>query len=469
MLSSVSTANAGELRLPSRAAVRSTAEHLWSLVGGAHTPAPKTPAQETGKASADSHQVPAAVTRAVTAAAGHAPGQGPGQLPAYTWHAPQAKTYLAGSQPAPGQDTYNAATSKLVPSDSNATSDMYQNADGSYTKHVYAQPVNYKTSSGSWAAINTDLASGTGGRWQERANSVGVGFAPKANDPALSSLSFGSGLSISYGLAGAAAVTGTASGSTVTYADALPDTDLVEQGLESGVSESLVLHSAQAQTSWIFPLQLTGLTAQLASDGSVQLLDSNGHVQGSIPAGTATDSHFDAHAGPDGAQTPVTYQLVSYDGGTALQASIDPAWLADPARVFPVTVDPSVNAQTSSSTYVQYPDTSNNSGTAVRKVGTWNGGTNYDRTFLGFANLGTSLKNQHITAAQLHVFDIWAYTCSYAEPFYAYLITQAWDPKNTTTWPGPSIGEYLGQDDSVAPSAACTNTGGPKAPAAGCP
>ncbi|HEY0718242.1 MAG TPA: LamG-like jellyroll fold domain-containing protein, partial [Streptosporangiaceae bacterium] len=459
-VSSATAANASELRLPSRVAVRSAADHLWSLVTGAHAAAPSSPAQETGTASAHPHQVPASVTRAVRAATGQAPGQAPGQLPAYTWHAPQAGTYLAGRQPAPGQDPYNAATSKFVASDSSATSDVYQNADGSYTKHVYAEPVNYKTSSGSWAAISTALSAGTGGRWQENANSAGVGFAPKADDPDLSSLSLGTGLSVSYGLAGAAAVTGTASGSAVTYPSVLPGTDLVERGLASGVSESLVLHSAQAATTWTFPLHLTGLTAQLASDGSVQLVDSSGQVQGVIPAGMATDSHFDPGAGPDGAQTPVTYQLVSYNGGTALQASIDPAWLADPARVFPVTVDPSVNAPTSSSTYVQYPDTSNNSGTAVRKVGTWDGGTNDDRTFLGFANLGASLKNEHITAAQLHVFDIWAYTCSYAEPFDAYLITQAWDPKDTTTWPGPSIGEYLGQDDSVAPAAACTNNSG---------
>jgi large repetitive protein len=464
VMSSATTANASELKLPSRAAVRSTAEHLWSLVSRAHTLAPKTPAQETGKASADSHQVPAAVTRAVSAAAGHAPGQAPGQLPAYTWHAPQAKTYLAGSQPAPGQDTFNRATSKLVASASTATTDLYQNADGSYTKHVYAQPVNFKSSAGSWTPINTSLASGTGGRLQERANSVGVGFAPMANDPALGSLSLGNGLSVSFGLAGAAAVTGTVSGSSVTYADALPDTDLVESGLDSGVSESLVLHSAPAAATWIFPFQLTGLTAQLDSDGSVELVDSSGTAQAFIPAGMATDSHFDPQAGPDGAESPVTYQLVSYEGGTALQASIDPAWLADPARVFPVTVDPSVKPQTTSSTYVDYPNNHNNSGTTVRKIGTYNGGANYDRTFLGFADLGStsSLHGDRITAAQLNIFDIWAWQCNSAEPFYAYLISQAWDPAKTTTWPGPSISDYLGQDDSTAPAAACTNnTGNP--------
>jgi large repetitive protein len=461
VVSSATAANASEIKLPFRVAVRSAAEHLWSLVTGAHAATPKTPSQETGTASADSRQVPAAVTRAVSAATGQAPGQGPGQLPAYTWHAPQAKTYLAGGQAAPGQDPFNGATSKLMPSDSTANSDMYQNADGSYTKHVYPEPVNYKNSSGSWAAINTNLAAGTGGRWQESANSTGVGFAPKANDPALSSVSFGAGLSLSYGLAGAAAVTGTASGSQVTYPGVLPATDLVEQGLDSGVSESLVLHSAQAATTWTFPLQLTGLSAQLANDGSVQLVDGSGQVQGVIPAGIATDSHFDPQVGPDGAQTPVTYQLVSYNGGTALQASIDPAWLADPDRVFPVTVDPTtVKPQTSSSTYVEYPYNNNNSGTAVRKVGTYDSGTNYDRTFLGFANLGSDLQNQHVTAAQLHVFDIWAWQCNTAEPFYAYLISQAWDPAKTTTWPGPSISDYLGQDDSVAPAAACTNTSG---------
>ena len=82
------------------------------------------------------------------------------------------------------------------------------------------------------------------------------------------------------------------------------------------------------------------------------------------------------------------------------------------------------------------------------------------RAFLGFANLGSAYQNQHITAAQLHVFDIWAYSCAYSEPLYANVITQAWDPAKTTTWPGPSTGASAGSENTVAPSAACTNTSG---------
>ena len=74
---------------------------------------------------------------------GHAPGQGKGQVPAaggpYVRSGTAAGTFKA---PAPGRG-FDAATSTLDASGATATSDLYDNADGSETRKAWSSPVNY--------------------------------------------------------------------------------------------------------------------------------------------------------------------------------------------------------------------------------------------------------------------------------------------------------------------------------------
>jgi hypothetical protein len=339
LMAAAPPANAAPLKFLSRSQVRAGIDSVLAYLDGSHQPTPKTPLQQTGTAAGRAHEVPAAVTRAVAHATGSQPGQGRGQLPAYEVHQPQAHTFTTGA--AIGASHFNAQTSTLIASKSTATSDWYRNADGTYTRDVYAAPVNYQASPGAWSPISTQLVPATGGGWHEQANSVGVGFAAQAAATSLGSLAFGGqnngSFGLSFGLAGAASSPGTASGSSVTYPGVLPDTDLVETATAVGISESLVLHSAQAPATWLFPLQLSGLTPVLRSDGSIALEDTTGTVQGTIPGGLAMDA---SGQGKPGAVTPVTYHIVTYDGGSALQASIPASWLTSPDRVFPVIVDP---------------------------------------------------------------------------------------------------------------------------------
>ena len=60
----------------------------------------------------------------------------------------------------------------------------------------------------------------------------------------------------------------------MTYPTVLPDTDLTLSPTATGLKESLVLHSATAQSSWVFPLTLKGLHPLLTAGGSVNLLNS---------------------------------------------------------------------------------------------------------------------------------------------------------------------------------------------------
>ncbi len=421
-----------------------------------------TPAQVLGSSSGSTHQVPAAVTRALGKAAGTPRGTSPGQLGAYHAHGPSGQTGKSGPDvKVPG---FNAKTSKLLPAESTATQDVYQNANGTFTRDVYAGPVNYQTSSGSWAPIDTTLAS-SGGRWREKGNSLGVSFAPTSGVPVLGSVDLSGGESYGFGLAGAATVTGTQTGSSVTYPGVLPETDLQETAGPEGLKESLTLYTPAAASSWVFPLTLTGLTPVVRSDGSVILVNAAGTAVAVIPAGQAWDSARRGRSGLPAAAVATSWQLVAYNGGLALQLSLPEGWLADPSRVFPVTVDPSSGASfLTGSTYVEHGTlNANHSADALMPVGTYNGGGDLAYTFLSFGNLGDvgsdAFYGDHVTAADLLIWNAYAWTCASPEPFNAYEITSSWN-LTSISWPGPSTGNLMGSLDVTASSAACGNSGG---------
>ncbi|HTU07623.1 MAG TPA: DUF6531 domain-containing protein, partial [Trebonia sp.] len=345
---------------------------------------------------------------------------------------------------------------------------MFQNADGSYTQKIYASPVNYQTSSGSWAPIDETLAQGTGGRWQETANSPAVSFATTGNDKALGTLASADGSeSASFSLTGAGDVIGSASGPSVTYAGILPDTDLTQTGTATGIGESLTLSSASASASWVLPLTLKGLTASL-DGGSVDLTDSAGNVVWVI--GPATISSGTANAPVPGSQAPSqpAWQLVTSGGAPALEMTLDSSWLDAPGRVFPVTADWSVSAATPGSTYAESEngtsETADNGGSALLPSGTTTNsdGTSKNIDFLSFPPLGGWPTGEHVVTASLNLFDVYAAQCSAATSVSAYQVTGARPGRGPLTYPGPSYGTQDAQWTGTAPSAACSNkTGDP--------
>jgi hypothetical protein len=235
---------------------------------------------------------------------------------------------------------FNAHTSRLVASKSTANSDLYQNADGSFTRRLAAAPINFRNPAGAWQPIVTTLAQQGPGRWAQQANSDGVSFAPTGASRLLTTVAPAPGQSVSTALAGGAAVAPVVSASTITYPGVRPGTDLVAYSTAAGARESLVLHSASAASSWVFPLSLQGLQPVPAAGGAVDLVTPGGKVAAFIPAGYADDSaKVDLRSGKSTATGAVSYQLTTYQGAPALQVTLDPAWLNDPARVFPVTVN----------------------------------------------------------------------------------------------------------------------------------
>ncbi|MCE7010193.1 DUF6531 domain-containing protein [Kibdelosporangium philippinense] len=301
---------------------------------------------------------------------------------------------------------FDAATSKEDIGNRRADSRTFTNADGTQTTEFSQTPMNYRRPDGSWHPIDTTLAK-DGDGWRNTADEVETRFGGHASAEPFVSLRWPGNQEMSFGLAGSARSAAQVTGSTITYPGAADKTDLRIDVLPGGIKETLVLASPDAPHSWVFPLRLNGLTARIV-DGAVALIGAEGRERARIPAGFMVDS-----AGTPAASNGVRYELI--DGGTALRMSADSAWLRDPARVYPVNVDPTVQELTANAAM-------STSGGA-RTTGSELLVNSASDMYLRFPTTG--LTNHKIFDAQLYLTSFGATSCR-PEPVTVHPVTEDW-------------------------------------------
>ncbi|GAB3150893.1 hypothetical protein GCM10027290_39150 [Micromonospora sonneratiae] len=113
--------------------------------------------------------------------AGRAPQPAPDTLAPYQPYQPTRSPSTTGASA-----RFDAQTSKRMPAAATAKSDVYANADGSYTRRVYSRPVNYQLPDGSWHPIDPNLEWRADGRIHMRANSLRISAAGTGETPAAS-------------------------------------------------------------------------------------------------------------------------------------------------------------------------------------------------------------------------------------------------------------------------------------------
>lgn len=435
------------------------------------------PVQERGKAHLDPH-APASATDA-RQGAGRAPKPVAGTLESYQPHQVEVTPRTTGK----AEQGFDSRTSTRLAARSSARSDVFANADGSYTKRTYNRPVNYRAADGTWQKIDSNLARRPDGRLHVKANRLDVsvaGGATTADADAtagarsareaavaadtppsdLAQLTLPTGESVGYQLQGGNVTTPVVDGATARYQDILPHTDLELTAFDAGVKETLVLHSPDAASSWVFPLQLNGLTPQLTAQGSVELLDAGGTAVAWFPHGFMQDSKVDPKSGAPAESNNVTYELITVDGGPALKVDADLAWLRDPARQYPVRVDPTATTSTTGDVFVDNDSTTNNNGDNL-PVGTYNTGTTKARSFIHLDDFGADgFTGKRITVAKLKLYLTWTYDCTSHKPFNVSRVTQAWTVADLTTssYPGPTISSPIGSLTVSDNTPACNNT-----------
>lgn len=368
---------------------------------------------------------------------------------------------------------YNPKTSRKMPL-SGADQVTYANADETKTSFMYTTPVNYRSPGGTWTPISSTLVPVTQAGmsaspavspgtytapasavsagppspflgWTEKSEAAPELFAGDAAAGNLVSVPVEGRDLVSFGISGAAPVTGVASGSTVTYNGVRSGSSVIFAAGTGMVKESIVLSSPGAPTTWVFPLSLKGLHAEMGPGGIVEFADSAGKILAYVPPGFMTDSNINPHSGDGATSYGVSYSLVIEGGRQALKMTLDKTWLDSKSRAYPVTVDPSVSAvNANGSTYVQYPDNNDFSGNTELHVGTYDGGSDYAKSFIAFGNVASQLKNDTVLGAWLGVFNTWSYSCS-PRPVYVYPVTSSWSVSGSKSWPGPSTGSAIGR------------------------
>ncbi|WP_163554073.1 DNRLRE domain-containing protein [Candidatus Frankia alpina] len=249
-------------------------------------------------------------------------------------------------------------------------------------------------------------------------------------------------MSFGFGVAEASSVRARVEGSKATFASVRDSADLQLGPTADGLKEVIVLRSADAPTTWTFPLALTGLTARDDGD-QVLLADGAGTVRAAIPPGWMEDSR--TTGGLHATYRGVAYRLVTTkDGGQALQVDLDRAWLADPERVYPVNVDPTVTTLLTGAddTYVfsAHPQTNYANDVAIR-AGVF--GSDVVRGYLSFPGqpglTGANVVNAHVKIVN------WD-SAGGCTPYPAYLrqVTIPWYGGNMT-WPGATLGPVVAE------------------------
>ncbi|MFA1551734.1 LamG-like jellyroll fold domain-containing protein [Actinomadura chokoriensis] len=354
---------------------------------------------------------------------------------------PPQNTASVVAPPKPEPDKvsgFDAKTSRELPERRDAHARTYTNADGTESTEVSPRPLNYRRQDGSWAPIDTRVvpvgaASGPGDvpsqGWRNAADSVDIRLAPAANAEPVVRIGLGGGQEVGYSLQNAKGTAGRAGERGVTYPGVRPDTDLKIDIGSGGVKETLVLRSPKASGTFVFPLALKGLTARLDGD-RVVFTDASGRVKAVVPAGSMTDSAADPAT-----SAKVSYSLVSVGGAPALQVKADPEWLADPARVFPVNVDPSVEISEATTSLTVTADGQTGGGQTLTI------GPN-SAAYLGFPGLSDKLKYHKIFGATLWMVNYDSATCR-SRPVSVRPVTEAWAGTSGLKYPGPAVGKAL--------------------------
>ncbi|GAB3729789.1 polymorphic toxin-type HINT domain-containing protein [Amycolatopsis oliviviridis] len=338
---------------------------------------------------------------------------------------------------------FDKATSRELPEKRTAKERTYANTDGTQTTEFSREDVNYRTADGKFQPIDTTIVpNGRKPGWRNAGDNVGVEFAPSAAKDPVVNVIVDQHRQFGYAVDGVADSAGSVSGSTITYPSVRPESDLRLDVFPGGVKETLVLKSPDAPHSWIFPLKLTGLKPAIV-DGRVSLSDDNGHEVAQIPPGVMNDANQDPASGDFATSNGVTYRLIEHKGRPALQVDLDSAWLRDPARQYPVEVDPSVDTGKANNSMVVQNGSRGDGGSEL-KAGTT--GSIKAASYLAFDGVQDRLRNHKIFGAYLSLANSWSWSCQ-PRPLSVHPVVAPWG--SSGGFPGPAVGPAL-TDSSFA-------------------
>ncbi|WP_304451428.1 LamG-like jellyroll fold domain-containing protein [Nocardiopsis sp. YSL2] len=301
----------------------------------------------------------------------------------------------------------------------------FANPDGTLTMETHAVPVRVRSEDG-WVDADPTLVATDDGLVRPRAAGMDIAFSGGGDAP-MAEIGIGSN-SVELGWNGELPEPAL-DGDQATYADVLPDVDLVLTAGVEGFTQVLVVHTPEAaQAPELAELQLAlgteGVTVTEDEHGNLEAVgDQGGQGVFAVQAPAMWDSAGaeEAAESEDPTVAPLSgsrvEQVETAVGVDSIRLLPDQAMLADEATDYPVYIDPSVSANRPNWGYVDkaYPNQEYFNPT-VDSVGV--GRIEWDRVytrraFFQFTTMGrTEHSNTIIHSATLRTEVDWAYDCN---------------------------------------------------------
>lgn len=287
-------------------------------------------------------------------------------------------------------------------------SNVYEGVDGPDVVEVGAVPLNARDETGMWVEVSTDLESDGSGGWSSETHPLDPTFAENVSDEGALTIERG-GYHVSTTLEGAASADGelqttprqTPDPDGVLYEDVFDNIDVLYTVAPNGVKEELILDSAPSvgENTWTWRIDTDGLELAIDEFGDIDFVDPSGVVTSHIPKPIMWDS-----SGVEGESAPAEREVGAaineVDGEWLLTLTADAAWLNDPAREYPVTVDPTILV--GDSNFHSYKGTSLERND-VLLVGNANDGGSYWRSIVKFKYDASTIAYKHILQTQLNI------------------------------------------------------------------
>ncbi len=228
---------------------------------------------------------------------------------------------------------------------------VFQLSNDEFEAEVSARPESFKDGQGRWRPIDTAVReSGKDGyRFGNDSNVFGSSFGDRTDRL----VRFQAGdRHVAMGVdAEARSVEPRVEGNRVVYPGVFDGADLAYVVTGEALKEEIVLHEAPADATYRFTLQLGGVTARSLPDGAIGFFPTGEGVADGPPLFTMPKPFmFD---GAEDRKSPhgrvwsdkVTQTVEQRGSEFTVTVKADRAWLAEPGRKYPVTIDPTVKLQ----------------------------------------------------------------------------------------------------------------------------
>ncbi|GAA4593682.1 hypothetical protein GCM10023194_58560 [Planotetraspora phitsanulokensis] len=321
---------------------------------------------------------------------------------------------------------------------------VFQLEDGRQQAEVSAEPLNYRDQAGKWQPIDTKISATDrpGFPYGNQTNAFSSFFGDTPDSILHVALD---DVSVTLGAEKVKPGKPQVKGNTATYGYGESGARLSYQVTPEGAKEQIILASAPQEAAYTFTMKVDGLRAWQRPDGSIAFYrgDFDGTPVMEIPKPYMTDDRDDASSPYGKAFSDKVSQSMQWDGPAGLlriTVTPDRAWLADPARQYPVIIDPTIKIAPTPSDSQDTMIVSDSPDTNYEdswRLSTGTSSVGVARSLLKFPVLTGVPSGTKIDSAQLQVYydqDIDTSTgATNNVTVEAHRATAAWD-ETTATW-----------------------------------